>query len=96
VRGRVERLLSTSPSVRLDAGTAARTLGLARRTMTRRLAATGTSFRELLDGELRQRAARLSEAGDISAAEIAERLGYADATSFSRSRRRWHASRDTP
>jgi AraC-like DNA-binding protein len=93
VRGRLERLLSTSPSARLDAGTAARTLGLARRTMVRRLAATGTSYRELIDGELRQRAARLSEAGDISQAEIAERLGYADATSFSRSRRRW---RQTP
>jgi AraC-like DNA-binding protein len=89
VRGRVERLLGTSPSARLDAATAARTLGLSRRTMVRRLAETGTAYRDLLDSELRRRAARLSEAGDLSQAEIAERLGYADATSFSRSRRRW-------
>jgi AraC-like DNA-binding protein len=89
VRGRVERLLSTSATARLDATSAAKALGLSRRTMVRRLAASGTGYRELLDTELRRRAARLSEAGDLTQAEIAERLGYADATSFSRSRRRW-------
>ncbi|HEY2177235.1 MAG TPA: AraC family transcriptional regulator ligand-binding domain-containing protein [Caulobacteraceae bacterium] len=96
VRGRVERLLGTMSASRLDADSAARTLGLSRRTMVRRLADSGTSFRELLDGELRQRAARLSEAGDLSQAEIAERLGYADATSFSRSRRRWLQTARSP
>jgi AraC-like DNA-binding protein len=89
VRGRVEQLLSASPSARLDAATAARMLGLSLRTMVRRLAESGTGYREMLDGELRRRAARLSQAGDLSQAEIAERLGYADATSFSRSSRRW-------
>jgi AraC-like DNA-binding protein len=89
VRARLERLLSTSATARLDADAAARMLGLSRRTLVRRLAASGTGFRELLDAELRRRAQRLSEAGDLSQAQIAERLGYADATSLSRSQRRW-------
>ncbi|HXV01064.1 MAG TPA: AraC family transcriptional regulator ligand-binding domain-containing protein [Caulobacteraceae bacterium] len=97
VRGRVERLLSTAASARLDAASAARTLGMSRRTLVRRLAASGTGYRELLDAELRRRAARLSEAGDLTQAEIAERLGYADATGLSRSRRRWlQPSADAP
>jgi AraC-like DNA-binding protein len=92
VRGRVEHLLNTMPTGRLDAETAARMLGLSRRTMVRRLAETGVGYREILDGELRRRAARLIDSGTLNHAEIADRLGYADTTSFSRSLRRWRQS----
>lgn len=89
VRGRVERLLSTTPPGQLDSESAACALGLSHRTMARRLAATGAGFRELRNNELKRRAAALIKAGALSYAQIAERLGYADATSFSRSCRRW-------
>jgi AraC-like DNA-binding protein len=73
----------------MDAQTAARMLGLSRRTMVRRLAESGVGYRQLLDSDLERRAAQLINTGALSHAEIAERLGYADATSFSRSLRRW-------
>jgi AraC-like DNA-binding protein len=89
MRGQVDRLLHTMPGARLDAATAARALGVSRRTLTRRLGEAGVGFRELLDGELRLRARRLLDAGGLSHAEIADRLGYADPTSLSRACRRW-------
>lgn len=89
LRGQVDRLLHTMPGTRLDAATAARALGVSRRTLTRRLGEAGVGFRELLDGELRLRARRLLDSRALSHAEIADRLGYADPTSLSRACRRW-------
>ncbi len=88
LRARLERLLHTMPDGRLDAVEVARALGVSRRTLARRLQATGSHFRELLDAELKRRAARLMASG-MSRAEMAERLGYRDPTSFSRACRRW-------
>jgi AraC-like DNA-binding protein len=89
IRGQVDRLLHTMPGTRLDAATAARALGVSRRTLTRRLGEAGVGFRALLDDELRLRARRLLDSGGLSHAEIADRLGYSDPTSLSRACRRW-------
>jgi AraC-like DNA-binding protein len=89
LKARMERLLATMPPGRLDSLSAARALGVSRRTLVRRLAEAGVGYRDLLDQELRRRARRLLDAGELSHAEIAERLGYAEATSFSRACRRW-------
>lgn len=89
LRARVERLLSTVPSGRLTADETARLVGVSRRTLVRRLAEAGTGYRQLLDAELRTRAERLLRSGGRSQAQIAEELGYADPTSFSRACRRW-------
>lgn len=89
VRGRVEDLLANSPSGRLPSAKAARTLGLSQRTLVRRLADAGVSYRDLIDAELKSRAARWLEGGALSHAEIGERLGFADASGFSRACRRW-------
>jgi AraC-like DNA-binding protein len=89
VRARVERMLSSMPSGRLDADAAARALGVSRRTLVRRLAESGANFSALLDAELKRRAERLIAADALSHAQIGERLGYADPTSFSRACRRW-------
>ncbi len=86
---RVEQLLHTMPDGRLSADDAARAVGVSRRTLVRRLSDAKSSFRNLLDAELKRRAARLLKTGTLSHAEIAERLGYGDATSFSRACRRW-------
>lgn len=89
LRGRVERLLRTLPAGRLTAEETARLMGVSRRTLVRKLAETGVGYRELLDAELRMRAERMLRDSRLSQARIAEMLGYADPTSFSRSCRRW-------
>ena len=89
VRNRIEHLLANSDSGRLGSAEAARTLGLSQRTLVRRLAESGVTYRDLVDTELRARAQRWLDAGVLSRGEISERLGFADATSFSRACRRW-------
>jgi len=89
LRARVQRLLATSDHGRLPSSFVARSLGLSQRTFARRLADTGASYRDLVDAELKARASRWLEAGLFSKAEIGERLGFADATGFSRACRRW-------
>jgi AraC-like DNA-binding protein len=89
LRAQVTRLLQTMPDGRLGAADAASALGVSRRTMTRRLQEAGAQFRDLLDDELKSRAAHLMQSDRLSRSEIAERLGYRDPTSFSRACRRW-------
>ena len=86
---RVERLLRAAPAGRLPAEAAARLTGVSRRTLVRRLAEAGTSYRRLVDAELRDRTERLLRDGRISHAQVAEELGYIDPTSLSRASRRW-------
>jgi AraC-like DNA-binding protein len=89
LRAQIERFLRTMPVGRLDSPSVARALGMSRRTLARRLAETDTSFRRLLDDELKARAGRLLSAQNLSRPEMAEQLGYRDPTSFSRACRRW-------
>jgi AraC-like DNA-binding protein len=89
LRTQVERLLQTMPVGRLDSPSVARALGVSRRTLARRLAETETSFRTLLDAEIKARASRLLSSQKLSRPEMAEQLGYRDPTSFSRACRRW-------
>jgi AraC-like DNA-binding protein len=89
LRAQIERFLRTMPVGRLDSPSVARALGMSRRTLARRLAETDTSFRRLLDDELKARAGRLLSSQNLSRPEMAEQLGYRDPTSFSRACRRW-------
>lgn len=89
LRGRVERLLGALPAGRLNAEETARMMGVSRRTLVRRLAEAGVGYRQLADAELRARAERLLRHGGLSRDAVAEALGYADPTSFSRACRRW-------
>jgi AraC-like DNA-binding protein len=78
-------------SASLDA--LARRLALSSRTLQRRLAEHGTTWRAELD-IVRQRHARYaSESGAVSTTRLARQLGYADSRSLRRARRRWD-SRD--
>ncbi len=86
---RVARLFKRRRTGRLSEEAAAKELGMSRRTLVRRLAAAGTTYRALLDTDLKQRAARLLEGGTLTRAEMAETLGFEDPTSFSRACRRW-------
>lgn len=88
LKGRVEHLLQSMPDGRLGADAVARSLGISRRTMARRLSEAGTNFRSLLDDELKERAVHFRSAR-LRRDEIAVRLGYEDAASFNRAWRRW-------
>jgi AraC-like DNA-binding protein len=92
VKTRVEQLLARSDNGRCSLLSVARALGLSQRTLARRLADAGVSYRALVDTELKSRAGRWLDAGVLSRGEIGERLGFADATGFSRACRRWFKS----
>lgn len=68
---------------------AAKSLGMSVRTLKRRLAALGTSFTSTLDEIRFETASMLLREGKASHDEIAERLGYSDASAFGRAFRRW-------
>jgi AraC-like DNA-binding protein len=89
LKGQVERLLARSQSGRLPVQAAAEALGVSDRTLERRLAEEGAHFRDLIDAELRSRARRMLAANVLTRTEIAEQLGFADITGFSRAYRRW-------
>ncbi|MDN5746066.1 MAG: AraC family transcriptional regulator [Nocardioidaceae bacterium] len=79
-----QRLAYGAPMVDVAA-----TLGLSERSLRRRLAEAGTSYRGLVD-EVRQVVADdLLSGGALSVQEVAGRLGYAEATSFGAAYRRW-------
>lgn len=71
------------------ANEAARFLGMAPRTMVRRLADEGTSFRQLRDDHLKASAKALILDSTLGRDAIAEALGYADPSSFNRACRKW-------
>jgi AraC-like DNA-binding protein len=89
LRGQIERLLASSESGRISVQAVAQTLGLSHRTLERRLAEEGAHFRDLVDAELKVRARRMLAAKVLTRTEIAQQLGFADITGFSRASRRW-------
>jgi len=86
---KIERVFRRRRTGRVSEEEAARELGLSRRTLVRRLADSGVTFRALLDANLKQRARQLIAERTLSRAEMAEALGFHDPTSFSRACRRW-------
>ncbi len=70
-------------------------LALGERTLRRRLAADGTSFQQLLDQVRISLADKLLANGSLAVAEVAVRLGYAEAASFIHAFRRWHGRTPT-
>ncbi|MDJ0789730.1 MAG: helix-turn-helix domain-containing protein, partial [Myxococcota bacterium] len=85
----VEELLASAGDAGMSIEEAARALGMSRRSLTRRLAEHGTSFREVRDDHLRSRAERLLRDPDLHLADVAFRLGYRDVANFGRASRRW-------
>jgi len=73
-----------------SAAEVATTLNLSERTLRRRLAEEETSVRTLVDEVRAGLAAEFLLSGSLTVAEIAERLGYLEVSSFSQAFRRWH------
>lgn len=72
-----------------DVQAIARQMRMSSRTLQRRLADEGTSFRGVVDRARRDRAERLVGDPKVSLTEIAFLLGFADASAFTRAFRRW-------
>lgn len=68
---------------------AARYFHVSERTLQRKLAEAGTSLADLRDDVRRELAARLLASTELSATEIASRLGYSQSSAFTRSTQRW-------
>ena len=67
-------------------------LGVSRRTLSRRLDACGTSFRELSDEVQFNLALHMLRNTSLPVLAVAESLGYADASGFSRAFHRWNGT----
>ena len=89
VAGRVRDQLMARSADPPDLGQVAATLNMSDRTLRRRLAGEGVSFRGLLDEIREQLAEELLVTGGLPVAEVAERLGYLEVSSFSQAFRRW-------
>lgn len=70
-------------------GEAAKYFHVSERTLQRRLAEAGTSLADLRDDVRRELAGKLLSESDLSASEIAHRLGYSQPSAFTRSTMRW-------
>jgi AraC-like DNA-binding protein len=64
-------------------------LGLSRRTLHRKLAASGTTLSQLSDEVRRDRAEELLDEGLLTLGEVATKVGFAEQASFTRAWRRW-------
>ncbi len=65
-------------------------LHMSERTLRRRLTEEGTSLRALVEEVRSAFAAEFLRSGSLTVAEISDRLGYVEPSSFSQAFRRWH------
>jgi len=93
VEGLASQLRRILPSLvvtqRASVEAVARRVGLGARTLNRRLADEGVSFRQLHEEARYDVARRLLEDTRLAANQVAERLGYASASAFTRAFGRW-------
>ncbi len=82
-------LAAATPFAALDVIAAARRLAMSRATLARRLARDGTTFQDVKDELRRDRAIALLAETALTSAEIAERLGFSEASAFQRAFRDW-------
>ena len=88
--GRVRRLMVEHlGGTTLTPSTVARALTISERTLSRRLADEGTSFRGILDDVRRESACALLQDRSLSVADVAFFLQYSEPAAFHRAFRRW-------
>jgi AraC-like DNA-binding protein len=86
---RVAQLLAALPLADVDETRVATALGLQRRSLQRRLAAEGTSFRALLDAARAQHAIVTLLAGPPHLLQLGADIGFGEQSSLCRAFRRW-------
>jgi AraC-like DNA-binding protein len=82
-------LAADQPIASADLAAVAMRLHLSRSTLTRRLAAGGLSFQELKDALRRDHAIALLAGSQLGVAEVAERVGFSEASAFTRAFKAW-------
>lgn len=88
--GRVRRLLMEQlGGAAVTPASIARALAISRRTLSRRLADEGTSFRDILNDVRREFGCALLQDRSLSVGDIAFFLQYSEPTAFHRAFRRW-------
>lgn len=73
---------------------AAAALAMSERTLRRQLSSSGTAFQALLDEVRQALAEEMLDTGVMTVDDVAQRLGYAEASSFIHAFKRWHG--ETP
>ena len=89
VVGQVRQLLLGPLGLTASIEDVAHALAMAPRSLRRRLEEDGSSFRNVVEAERKQLAARLLEGTEMKIDEVALQLGYGDTASFTRAFRRW-------
>ncbi|ASR36826.1 AraC family transcriptional regulator [Prauserella marina] len=89
VAGQVRDALLSAGGLSRDMESVAAGLSMTGRTLRRRLAAEGTSFRALLDEVRESMAEELLTAQALSVEQVARRLGYGEAAAFIHAFTRW-------
>ncbi len=87
--GKVRTILSRNPGVAPDMEAIGAELCTTSRNLRRQLAAEGTSFRALVDEFREALAEELLTTARLTVEQVAERLGYSEASSFTNAFRRW-------
>ena len=87
--GRVLACLAEETGCNPGLGAVAQRLGLSERSLSRHLAAEGSSYRQLLDQTRYRAASELLVHSTLPIAAVASRLGYNDPANFNRAFRRW-------
>ena len=82
-------LLELLPAGDAAAPDVAARMGLSRRTMTRRLASEGTTYKELLEQARHDLALQYLSKSNLEIQQIAFLLGYSETTAFARAFKRW-------
>lgn len=85
----VEELMASGAQGGRSLEEVATRLAVSTRTLIRRLKEAGTTYGELRDGHRRKLATELLAETSLTAAEVAYRLGYEDASNFGKACRRW-------
>jgi AraC-like DNA-binding protein len=85
----VEELMASAGPGGRSLEEVAQKLAVSKRTLIRRLTEAGTTYRELRDARRRTLARELLSDTSLTAAEIAYRLGYEDASNFGKACQRW-------
>jgi AraC-like DNA-binding protein len=87
---RLKRYLMARPPSRIpNMNVAARELGMSVRSLRRRLAEEGVSYRELVQATLEEAATRLLQTPGRSVQETAHATGFSDSTAFHRAFKQW-------
>lgn len=85
----VKEVVNADLSSRVSATVAAREFYISPRTFVRRLSSFGLSYKNIADDVRKEHAVDFLEKTDLKVSEIAQRLGYANSSNFSKAFKNW-------